>query len=158
MQQEEQRAFFWLSPANQEGHRNVVAHIPAFVPEPTHELRSLLPYVEWQQELPYNPEQAFPTADDPSYDEDPDVTAAGQTTPTSAAPLDPAPPMKPAWHPAQEADFPNFTQSSAGPSTNAAGPATKEVCHFSCALHGMLCSILLSAGLHCSFTHPGMTM
>ncbi len=65
LQQEEQKAFFCLSPANQDGHRTVVAHIPAFVPEPTQEVRSLLPYVDWQQQLPYNPEQAFPTADDP---------------------------------------------------------------------------------------------
>ena len=141
MQQEEQRAFFWLSPVNQEGHRTVVAHIPAFVPEPSQEIRSLLPYVNWQQELSYNPEQAFPTDDDPSYDEEPDVTAARQTTPTSAAPLDPAPPMKPIWHQAQESDFLNFIQGSAGPSTNASGPATKEVCHCSCALQGMLFSI-----------------
>ena len=139
MQQEEERAFFWLSPANQGGHRNVVAHIPAFTREPTQEVRFLLPYVDWQQELPYNPEQAFPAADDPSDDEDQYVTAAGQITPTSVAPLDPTPLMKPVWHSVQDANFLNFIKDSAGPSSSA--PATREVCHRSCALQGMLCSI-----------------
>ncbi|KAL0028598.1 hypothetical protein WJX79_004385 [Trebouxia sp. C0005] len=109
MQQEEERAFFWLSPANQGGHRNVVAHIPAFIREPTQEVRSLLPYVDWQQKLPYNSEQAFPTADD-SYDEDQDATAAGQITPTSVAPLDPVPLTKPLWRPVQDANSRNFIQ------------------------------------------------
>lgn len=138
MQQEEERAFFWLSPANQGGHRNVVAHIPAFIREPTQEVRSLLPYVDWQQKLPYNSEQAFPTADD-SYDEDQDATAAGQITPTSVAPLDPVPLTKPLWRPVQDANSRNFIQGSADPSATA--PATKAVCHCSCALQGMLCSI-----------------
>ena len=128
MQQEEERGFFWVSPAKKGGPRHVVAHIPAFVAEPTQDVRTLLPYVDWQQELPYNPEQAFPTADDPSYDEDQDVTGAGQITPTSVAPLDPATLMKPVWHPAQDAALLDFIQGSAGPSSNAPGPATKEVC------------------------------
>lgn len=127
MQQEEERGFFWVSPAKKGGPRHVVAHIPAFVAEPTQDVRTLLPYVDWQQELPYNPEQAFPTADDPSYDEDQDVTGAGQITPTSVAPLDPATLMKPVWHPAQDAALLDFIQGSAGPSSNAPGPATKEV-------------------------------
>ena len=131
MQQEEERAFFWLSPANPHGQRNVFAHIPAFIPEPTQEVRSLLPYVDWQQELPYNPEQAFPTADDPSYDEDQDATAAGQITPSSVAPLDPALVTKPFW---QDAALLNIMQEPADSSTSAPGPATKEVCHRSCAL------------------------
>ncbi|DBB17921.1 TPA: PFAM ATPase associated with various cellular activities (AAA) [Trebouxia sp. C0006] len=124
MQQEEERAFFWLSPANPHGQRNVFAHIPAFIPEPTQEVRSLLPYVDWQQELPYNPEQAFPTADDPSYDEDQDATAAGQITPSSVAPLDPALVTKPFW---QDAALLNIMQEPADSSTSAPGPATKEV-------------------------------
>ena len=121
MQQEEERAFFWLSPANPHGQRNVFDHIPAFIPEPTQEVRSLLPYVDWQQELPYNPEQAFPTADDPSYDEDQDATAAGQITPSSVAPLDPALVTKPFW---QDAALLNIMQEPADSSTSAPGPAT----------------------------------
>ncbi len=153
MQQAEERGFFRVSPVKKGGKRHVVAHILAFVPEPTQEVRSLLPFVDWQQELPYNPEQAFPTADDPSYDEDEDVTAPGQITPTSGAPLDPAPLTKPFW---QDAALLNIMQGPAGPFTSA--PATKEVYHFSYALQGMLCSILLSAGLHCSLTHHVITM
>jgi len=137
MQQEEERGFFWLSPAKKGGARRVVVHIPAFVAEPTQDIRILLPYVDWQQELPYNPEQALPTADDLSDNEDQGITAAEQTTPPSA-PLDPAPLMTPVWHPAQDAALLNFIQGSAVPSANA--PATKEVCHFSYAPQSMLCS------------------
>jgi len=131
MQQEKQRAFFWLSPANvyEGGHRHVIAHVPAFVAEPTQQVRSLLPYVDWQQKLLYNPEQAFPTADGPSYDKHQNATATGQMPSTSIAPLDLAALMKPVRRPAQD-------QASADPATSE--PTAKEVCYYSYALQGVL--------------------
>lgn len=127
MQQEEENVFFWMSPADKSGLRAVIAHIPAFIPRPSQEIRALLPNVDWQQKLPYNSEQASLASIDSSDDEDEvDLTGGKMTTNNSATAVDPAMLTRPAQRQVPDLSLPGSVQTS----LFAIQPAAREVCHY----------------------------
>lgn len=137
IRQEEEVAFFWMSPADKSGLRAVIAHIPAFIPQPSQEIRALLPNVNWQQKLPYNSEQASLASTDSSDDEHENaLTGGSMTTNHSTAAVGPAMLTRPAQRHAPGLNLPGSVQTPHF--AVASQPAANEVCDYTCVLQSAL--------------------